>query len=56
MNTEKKDNYNLTVCTVNWHSTEFIEELFLNLNQKSAKPEKIKYVVIDNTNGQGWQR
>jgi hypothetical protein len=56
MNTEKKDNYNLTVCTVNWYSTEFIEELFLNLNQKSAKPEKIKYVVIDNTNGQGWQR
>ena len=55
MNTEKKDNYNLTVCTVNWYSTEFIENLFENLNQRAANPEKIKYVVIDNTNGQDRQ-
>ena len=50
MNVEKKD-YHLTVCSVNWFSTNFIEELFLNLNRKAAAPEKIKYVVIDNTNG-----
>jgi hypothetical protein len=51
MNEEKREDYRLTVCTVNWYSAEFIEELFLNLNQKAAAPLKIKYTVIDNTNG-----
>jgi hypothetical protein len=55
MNAEKKEDYLLTVCTVNWFSTEFIKELFLNLNQKAANPEKIKYIVIDNTNGRDSQ-
>lgn len=41
----------LTVCTVNWFSTELIESLFLNLNTKAMFPEKIEYLVIDNTDG-----
>jgi len=41
---------NLTVITVNWHSMEFLEPLFTNLNKKAKWPRKIKYFVIDNTN------
>jgi hypothetical protein len=51
MDREKKDDFEVTVCTVNWFSTELVEELFLNLNQKAAGLGKIKYIVIDNTNG-----
>lgn len=43
---------NLTVITVNWHSIEFLEPLFSNINKKAKYPQKIKYLVIDNTNGE----
>jgi hypothetical protein len=41
----------LTVITVNWFSTELIESLLLNLNDKAKFPERIEYFVIDNTHG-----
>ncbi len=46
---------NLTVITVNWYSMEFLEPLFLNLNKKAKWPRNIKYLVIDNTNGEDKQ-
>ena len=41
----------ITVCSVNWYSYDLLFKLFNNLNSKSHFPEKIKYLVIDNTNG-----
>ena len=46
---------NLTVITVNWYSTEFLEPLFSNLNKKAQWPRKIQYLVIDNTNSEDKQ-
>ena len=51
MEAEKTTDYQITVCTVNWFSAEFIEALFLNLSKKAKNAEKIQYIVIDNTNG-----
>ena len=41
----------LTVFTVNWFSVDFIEHLFLNLNEKAGAPDRIEYLVVDNTHG-----
>ncbi len=41
----------LTVFTISWFSAELIESLLLNLNDKAKFPEKIKYIVVDNTAG-----
>ncbi len=41
----------LTVFTISWFSAELIEPLLLNLNDKAKFPEKIEYIVIDNTAG-----
>jgi len=42
----------LTVFTVSWFSTELIGLLLRNLNDKAEFPERIEYIIIDNTNGQ----
>jgi len=42
----------ITVFTISWFSSELIKPLFLNLNEKAKFPERIKYVVIDNTAGE----
>jgi hypothetical protein len=41
----------LTICTVNWYSITLIKSLFSNLHDKARFPERIEYIVIDNTNG-----
>ena len=41
----------ITVFTVSWFSTELIERLFMNLNEKAESPQRIDYFVIDNTAG-----
>jgi hypothetical protein len=45
MEAEKTTDYQITVCTVNWFSAEFIEALFLNLSKKAQRKEKIQYIV-----------
>lgn len=52
MEKEEKAKPSLTVFTVSWFSTEFIESLFLNLNDKAKFPERIEYWIIDNTKGE----
>jgi len=42
----------ITVFTISWFSSELIRPLFLNLNEKAKFPERIKYIVIDNTAGE----
>jgi hypothetical protein len=41
----------ITVGTVNWYSYEYLQILFKNLLEKAACPDKIRFLVIDNTNG-----
>ncbi|MCE5341255.1 MAG: hypothetical protein LLF92_09040 [Planctomycetaceae bacterium] len=41
----------ITVGTVNWYSSDYLEKLFKNLLEKAASPEKIRFLIIDNTNG-----
>ncbi len=41
----------ITVGTVNWYSVEYLEKLFQNLLAKAASPDKICFLIIDNTNG-----
>jgi hypothetical protein len=43
--------HNITIVTVNWYSVEYIEKLLENLHSKAAQPEKLKVLVMDNTNG-----
>lgn len=42
----------ITICSVNWHSSALLEELFRNLISKAEKPERLQFLIIDNTNGQ----
>ena len=41
----------ISVIMVNWYSNEYIEALLDNLQDKAEKPENIRVIVIDNTNG-----
>ncbi len=43
--------HTITIITVNWYSVEYIEKLLDNLYRKASQPEKLKVLVIDNTNG-----
>jgi hypothetical protein len=43
--------HNITIVTVNWYSVEYIEKLLANLHGKAARLEKLKVLVMDNTNG-----
>lgn len=51
MEKDDKAKPGLTVLTVNWFSTEYLHPLFQNILEKSEFPEKIKFLIIDNTNG-----
>jgi len=42
----------ITIGTVNWNSYPYLEKLFKNLLEKAASPGKIRFLIIDNTNGQ----
>ena len=41
----------ITIGTVNWHSYAYIEKLFRNLLDKAEYPDRLRFVVVDNTNG-----
>jgi len=41
----------ITVCSVNWFSCDFLEMLFDNLIQKAQTPDKLRFLIVDNTNG-----
>jgi len=43
--------FNITIATVNWNCAKLIEKLLYNLREKASHPDKIKAVVVDNTNG-----
>ena len=43
--------FKITIVTVSWRSAELIEKLLCNLHQKALCPDRIKVLVIDNTNG-----
>lgn len=41
----------ITIGTVNWHSCAYLENLFNNLIDKARQPDRLCFVVADNTNG-----
>jgi hypothetical protein len=41
----------ITIGTVNWHSYAYLEKLFNNLLDKAEYPDRLRFVVVDNTNG-----
>src|SRR4030042_2503250 len=41
----------ITIGTVNWHSYAYIEKLFHNLLDKAEHPDRLRFIVVDNTNG-----
>ena len=42
----------ITICTVNWYSYKFLIHLFGNLYEKADNKSVLKFLIIDNTNGQ----
>ncbi|PKL50386.1 MAG: hypothetical protein CVV39_01650 [Planctomycetes bacterium HGW-Planctomycetes-1] len=42
----------ITIGTVNWHSCAYLEKLFNNLINKAQSPDRLCFVIIDNTNGE----
>lgn len=42
---------NITIVTVNWFSYDFIDTLLANMIAKAGNPNRIKVLIIDNTNG-----
>ena len=46
-----KDQFRLTVVSVSWFSSALLARLFSNLSEKARYPDEIRYLVIDNTNG-----
>jgi hypothetical protein len=51
MNHRCKTDVDITIVTVNWFSYQLIKSLFENLNKKARHPDRIDYLIIDNTNG-----
>jgi hypothetical protein len=43
---------NITICTINWYSCDFIQKLSENLSAKAQFKEKLTFLIIDNTNGE----
>jgi len=43
--------FNITAIVVNWYSSTFLKVLFANLRDKAGAPEKIRFLIVDNTNG-----
>lgn len=41
----------ITIGTVNWHSYAYLEKLFHNLLDKAMHPDRLRFIVVDNTNG-----
>jgi hypothetical protein len=41
----------ITIATVNWHSCGYLENLFDNLLKKAQQPDRLHFIVVDNTNG-----
>lgn len=53
--TEKEPNFNtgrITVVMVSWFSHDYISRLIDNLKEKAARPERLGFLLIDNTNGE----
>ena len=48
----EQEKENITICTVNWHSYDFIQKLSENLSAKAQFKEKLTFLIIDNTNGE----
>lgn len=40
----------ITIGTVNWHSYAYLEKLFHNLLDKAEYPDRLRFIVVDNTN------
>jgi hypothetical protein len=45
----------ITVLTVSWHSARYLEHLLDNLAVKAARPQSLKGVIVDNTDGRDAQ-
>jgi hypothetical protein len=45
----------ITILTVNWHSSNLIKDLLDNLCAKAANPQSINFLIVDNTNGEDRQ-
>jgi len=43
---------NITILTVSWYSSKYLEKLLDNILQKANKPSLIKFIIIDNSNGE----
>ncbi|MFA5252879.1 MAG: hypothetical protein WC454_09895 [Phycisphaerae bacterium] len=41
----------ITIGTVNWYSYAYLEQLLNNLLDKASIPDRLRFVVVDNTNG-----
>jgi hypothetical protein len=41
----------ITIGTVNWYSYTYLKELLHNLLDKAERPDRLCFVVVDNTNG-----
>lgn len=41
----------ITIGTVNWYSCAYLEKLLNNLLDKASIPDRLRFVVVDNTNG-----
>lgn len=41
----------ITIGTVNWYSCAYLEKLFHNLLDKAEHSDRLRFVVVDNTNG-----
>ena len=54
MNTHKQSKL-ITIISVSYKSGEHLGRLFENLNMKAKNKQNIKYLVVDNTNGQDQQ-
>lgn len=48
---EKTKESKITVVVVNWFSYDLLSRLLDNLTAKAASAERIKYFIVDNTNG-----
>jgi hypothetical protein len=41
----------ITIGTVNWHSFAYLEQLFKNLLDKAHRPDRLRFLIVDNTGG-----
>jgi len=46
------ENNEITVITINYYSARLVKRLLVNLRSRAARPERLAFVVVDNTCGQ----